>query len=261
MILDEILETKRREVAEAKERCSLDQLRSMPAYAPARKGFAAALKREQGRAIIAEIKKASPSKGLIREHFEPELHARQYEQAGARCISVLTDESYFQGSLAILQAVRGHTELPLLRKDFTIDAYQITEARAYGADAILLIVAALGREELVALSAAAQEEGLDVLVEVHDSDEMAVALELGAELVGVNNRNLRTFETSLNTTRMLAPSVPDDVVLISESGLSHPHELGLLEAIGVNAFLIGETLMRYDDPGAGLAYFLGGPQP
>lgn len=261
MILDEILATKRREVELAKARCDVSELKQSPLYAGARKGFAAALREERGRVIIAEIKKASPSKGLIREDFDPVLHAAQYEKADARCISVLTDEEYFQGSLDILAAVRGATKLPLLRKDFMVDPYQMVEARAFGADAILLIVAALNSDQLVELSAAARSEELDILVEVHDAEELKTAINAGAELIGVNNRNLKTFETSINTTRVLAPAVPDNVVLISESGFRHPHELSQLESIGVNAFLIGESLMRYDDPGEGLSFFMGNMAP
>jgi indole-3-glycerol phosphate synthase len=257
VILDDILETKAREVAAARAATPVEALRGRSLYAEPRRGFTAALRSGEGRAIIAEIKKASPSKGIIREDFDPVTHARDYEAAGARCISVLTDTDYFQGSLTVLEEVRAVTSVPLLRKDFTIDDYQVVEARASGADAILLIVAALEDARLAELAAAAREEGLDVLVEVHDGEELARALALGFDLIGVNNRNLRTFETSINTTRMLAGSVPDEVTLISESGFRHPHELGQLEAIGVDGFLIGESFMREPDPGKALAFFLG----
>lgn len=257
MILDKILDSKRREVATAKSATDLARLRERPLYAEARRGF---LDRLQlgGRSVIAEIKKASPSKGVIRGDFNPTVHAHQYQQAGARCISVLTDEPFFQGSLAHLEAVRAACSVPLLRKDFTIDPFQVVEARAYGADCILLIVAALDDAQLRDLAALAGDEGLDVLVEVHDENELERALALGARLVGVNNRNLHTFETSLDTTRRLAAAMPDDVTCVSESGLRTAAELAGLEAIGVHCFLIGETFMRERDPGAALHALLHG---
>lgn len=254
MILDRILEAKVGEVAAAKRVASVEDLRSRPLYAEARRGFRARLA-EGGRAVIAEIKKASPSRGVIRQSFDPPLHARQYEAGGARCLSVLTDAAHFQGSLADLEGARRATSLPLLRKDFVIDPYQVVEARAYGADCVLLIVAALADVPLRALARTAAAEGLDVLVEVHDERELVRALASGATMIGVNNRDLRTFETSLSTTRHLAPAVPDDVLLVSESGFRHPHELAQLEAVGVDAFLIGESFMREADPGAALAPF------
>jgi len=260
VILERILESKRAEVAVAKTAASPAALRARSVYRQARRGFHARLV-ESGRAIIAEIKKASPSKGLIRADFDAPLHARQYQSAGARCLSVLTDTPFFQGTLADLEAVRAHTTIPLLRKDFIVDDYQIVEARAYGADCILLIVAALDDAELESLAATADAEGLDVLTEVHDETELERALRSGARLVGVNNRNLRTFETSLTTTRRLSGLVPDDVTLVSESGLRHPHELAQMEAIGVDAFLIGENLIKEADPGRALRFFLGDPRP
>ncbi|MFQ5477100.1 MAG: indole-3-glycerol-phosphate synthase, partial [Candidatus Binatia bacterium] len=190
--------------------------------------------------------------------FDPALHARQYQQAGATCVSVLTDEPFFQGSLAYLSAVREATSLPLLQKDFMVDPWQVAEARAYGADAILLIVSAIGASRLVEIDLAAREEGLDVLVEVHSESEMAVALELGATLVGINNRDLETFETSTDITRRLATMVPEGVVLVSESGLSDPSELRELEELGVAGFLIGESLMGSEHPGDALAEFMAG---
>lgn len=257
MILGRILESKRAEVDAAKARTGEEELRARPLYQEARRGF---LDRVQlgGRTVIAEIKKASPSKGLIRAAFNPVVHAHQYEQAGARCISVLTDGPFFQGSLADLEAVRGASTIPLLRKDFTIDRYQVTEARAFGADCILLIVAALSDVEIRELSAAAGDQGLDVLVEVHDENELERALACGAKFIGVNNRNLHTFETSLDTTRRLAARMPDGITLVSESGYGKAAELAGMEAIGVSAFLIGETLMKEDDPGAALHALLKG---
>ncbi|HYB98151.1 MAG TPA: indole-3-glycerol phosphate synthase TrpC [Candidatus Limnocylindrales bacterium] len=259
MILDEILEAKRDEVAAARRRRPIEELRARPLYEEPRRGFAAALAREgAGRAIIAEIKKASPSRGVIRADFDPVTHARQYEDAGARCISVLTDTPYFQGSLSDLEAVRAVTTIPLLRKDFTIDEYQVVEARAHGADCILLIVAALEQDVLVSLLHSAGREGLDVLVEVHDETEMRRAVDAGAMLLGINNRNLRTFDTSLNVTRQLIPVAPEEVTLVSESGFRHPHELGQMEQLGVNAFLIGENLIKEPEPGRALRWFLTG---
>lgn len=251
MILERILESKRREVAAAKASTSERELRARPMFVEARRGFVDRILLG-GRAIIAEIKKASPSKGLIRADFNPVVHAHQYEHAGARCLSVLTDTPFFQGSLADLEAVRGASSLPLLRKDFMIDPYQILEARAFGADCILLIVAALGDVELRDLATAAGDEGLDVLVEVHDEAELERALASGAKFIGVNNRNLHTFETTLDTTRRLAAIAPEDVTLVSESGFSSAAELAGMEAIGVSSFLIGETFMRERDPGAAL---------
>jgi indole-3-glycerol phosphate synthase len=251
LILEKILHSKRAEVAAAKRGMSEQALRDTALYAEARRGFLDRI-RMGGRAIIAEIKKASPSKGLIRADFNPVVHAHQYQNAGARCISVLTDGPFFQGNLLDLEAVRGATTIPLLRKDFMIDAYQVVEARAAGADCILLIVAALDDVKLRELAAFASDEGLDVLVEVHDEAELERALAIGAVLIGVNNRNLHTFETSLDTTRRLASLAPEEVTLVSESGLSTAAELAGLEAIGVSTFLIGETLMRERDPGAAL---------
>lgn len=257
MILDKIAATKREEVAAAYQRESLADLRARPGWAADRLGFRAALQVE-GRRIISELKKASPSKGLLRPDYDPATSAQAYQKAGAACVSVLTDEQYFQGSLNHLAAARDVLEIPILRKDFTIDPHQIVEARAWGADAVLLIVAMLEPAQLRDLMQAAAEEGMDVLTEVHDRRELEVALDEGANLIGVNNRNLQTFETSINVTRTLVGSVPDDVVLVSESGFAHPHQLSQMEALGVNAFLIGETFMRAEDPGAEFARFLTG---
>lgn len=258
MILSRIIEAKHAEVAERRSYATEADLRARPGWKEPRRGFRSALERSDGRRIIAEIKKASPSRGVIRDDFDPALHARQYQQAGATCVSVLTDEPFFQGSLAYLSAVREATSLPLLQKDFMVDPWQVAEARAYGADAILLIVSAIGASRLVEIDLAAREEGLDVLVEVHSESEMAVALELGATLVGINNRDLETFETSTDITRRLATMVPEGVVLVSESGLSDPSELRELEELGVAGFLIGESLMGSEHPGDALAEFMAG---
>lgn len=251
MILDEILASKRAEVARARAALSPADLRGRPLYAEPRRGFLERAARE-GRSVIAEIKKASPSKGLIRPDFEPARHARQYEAAGARCLSVLTDGPFFQGAREHLEQARAASGIPLLRKDFMIDPYQVVEARAWGADCILLIVAALEDARMQELAAAATEEGLDVLVEVHDEAELDRALAAGAGFVGINNRNLKTFETTLETTVRLASRVPSGVTLVSESGLGRAEDLAAMEALGVHVFLIGESLMRQSDPGQAL---------
>ena len=202
--------------------------------------------------MIAEVKKASPSKGLIRADFDPEAIARSYESAGASAISVLTDEKFFQGSLDYLKLVKRTVSLPVLRKDFIIDAYQVFEARTAGADAILLIVAALPHDSLTALMNCASELGMDQLVEVHDESELETALEVGAPLIGINNRNLRTFEVTLDTTARLLPMIPR-AKTVSESGIFTRRDMVSLGAMGVDAVLIGEALMRQDDIQAKLA--------
>jgi indole-3-glycerol phosphate synthase len=209
-------------------------------------------------AVIAEIKKASPSKGLLRADFDPVAIARTYEANGAACLSVLTDEQFFQGSAAYLQAARGACDLPVLRKDFTVDPYQVAEARAMGADCILLIVAALAQAQMVALERTALDLGLAVLVEVHDAAELDRALELRTPLVGINNRNLRTFETSLDTTLGLLGRIPRDRLVVTESGIHTPGDVSGMRGRGVHAFLVGEAFMRAPDPGAELARLFGG---
>lgn len=251
MILDRILERKRFEVETARKREPMESLRAR--ISGPRRGFEAALRSATPPAIIAEIKKASPSKGVIREHFEPALHARQYEHAGATCLSVLTDETFFQGSLSHLAAAHSACKLPLLRKDFTIDAYQIVEAKAWGADAVLLIVAALESGVLRELSSCAASEEMDVLVEVHDEYELDAAIAVGARIVGINNRDLRTFETSLDVTRRLAPRIPDGILIVAESGIRAAADIHQLRASGAHAFLVGEHLMAAENPGTALA--------
>ncbi len=204
-------------------------------------------------AVIAEIKKASPSKGLIREHFVAAEIAQSYEQGGAACLSVLTDIDFFQGSDAYLQEARNACTLPVLRKDFVIDPYQIYEARLIGADAILLIVACLSDTQLSEFSSLAHELGLDVLVEVHDKEELERALKLSSRLMGINNRNLRTFETSLNTTIELLDNIPDDRIVVTESAIHRPEDVALMRKHQVNAFLVGESFMRAEQPGDKLA--------
>ena len=200
-------------------------------------------------AVIAEVKKASPSKGVIREHFVPSEIAASYEAGGAACLSVLTDNNFFQGSTEFLIEARAACSLPVIRKDFIIDAYQIYEARAMGADCILLIVSALSSESLNHLYDVARDLEMDVLIEVHDADELAVALPLGAELIGINNRNLRTFETSLNTTLDLLDIIPNDRIVVTESGIHTPADIELMRKHDVNSFLVGEAFMRAEDPG------------
>lgn len=256
MILERILAEKKAEVTAAKARCSEHELRRRPLWREARRGFRRALVARSGSAVIAEIKRASPSLGIIRADFDPATHARQYETAGATCISVLTDEPFFQGKLEDLATARAACSLPMLRKDFVIDSYQIVEARAWGADAVLLIVAALDGRSLRSLAAVAAAEGLDVLVEVHDEGEMRVAIDTGADLIGINNRDLRTFVTTLEVTRRLAPLVPAGTVVVAESGIKSRDDIATLRAAGVGAFLVGEQLMAAPDPGSALESLL-----
>ena len=259
-ILQRILDRKVQEIAERSARMPLETLRAQLVDAPPTRGFIAAIeaKRAIGKpAVIAEVKKASPSKGVIREHFEPAAIARSYEAGGAACLSVLTDIDFFQGADAYLQQARAACSLPVLRKDFTIDPYQIVEARVLGADCILLIVSALDDVQLSSLYRDAMAVGLDVLVEVHDADELSRALALPSidgrlPLIGVNNRSLRTFEVSLATTLSLKYAVPPDRILVTESGIGTRDDVDWMLAAGVDVFLVGESFMREPDPGAAL---------
>ncbi len=251
MILDDIVAAKREEIAEHKRKRPLTALADSPLYEAERRPFAAALARP-GRAIIAEVKKASPSRGVIRADFDPEAIAKGYAAGGARAMSVLTDAPFFQGSLVYLEAIRHVVDLPLLRKDFVIDPYQIHEARAFGADAVLLICAILDDGRLAELSALARDLGLDALVEVHSEGELDRAARVRARLVGINNRDLRTFVTHLETAETLAPLAPQGTIVVAESGLKTTADLERLEAAGVRAFLIGETFMAAPDPEAAL---------
>ncbi|MBY4596687.1 indole-3-glycerol phosphate synthase TrpC [bacterium BD-1] len=259
-ILQTILRRKAEEVAERAARVSLRELSARCEGAPAPRGFAAALQAKVDAglpAVIAEVKKASPSKGVIRPDFRPGEIAASYERGGAACLSVLTDVDFFQGADAYLQQARAACALPVLRKDFVVDAYQVYEARVLGADCVLLIVAALGDAALAELSNLAMELGMDVLVEVHDIDELERALQVGAPLVGINNRSLRTFEVSLDTTLGLKPAVPADRLLVTESGIATREDVARMRAAGVHAFLVGESFMRAPDPGAELARLFG----
>ena len=260
-ILHKILLTKEREVAERKSRTPLAELEREIEHLPSTRGFvdAIASRVEQGHAAtIAEIKKASPSKGVIRADFDPAGIARSYAENGAACLSVLTDVEYFQGSDAYLQQARSVCELPVLRKEFIIDEYQVYESRVLGADCILLIVAALDDERLARFSRLAHELELDVLTEVHDGDELERALKLDDRLVGINNRDLRSFETTLDTTLNLLERIPEDRIVVTESGIHEPGDVRLMIDNKVNAFLVGEAFMRADQPGERLAELFGG---
>ena len=255
-ILQRIVAVKLQEVAAAKARRSLAALRADAQAAAPVRGFEAALRAQvaAGRAaVIAEIKKASPSKGVLRPHFVPAEIAAQYQAGGAVCLSVLTDEAFFQGSAVDLQQARAACSLPVLRKDFIVDEVQVWESRALGADCILLIAACLDDARMAALEACAMGLGMSVLVEVHDAAELQRALRLNTALVGINNRNLRSFEVTLQTTLDLLPQVPSDRLLVTESGIVSPADVQRMRAAGVHSFLIGEVFMRAQDPGQALA--------
>jgi indole-3-glycerol phosphate synthase len=254
-VLQTILAAKRVEVDAARSRVPLGELEATAAAQPAPRGFSAALRRKieaGGAAVIAEIKRASPSKGLLREQFEPAAHARSYEAAGAACLSVLTDRQFFQGDAAHLVQARAACALPALRKDFMIDAYQIVEARAWGADCVLLIAAALELAQMRELEALARRLGMSVLVEVHNGEELEAALRLDTPLVGINNRNLRTFETRLDVTLDLLPRIPPGRTVVTESGILAAADVARMRSRGVHAFLVGEAFMRAPDPGEAL---------
>ncbi|MBN9430217.1 MAG: indole-3-glycerol phosphate synthase TrpC [Burkholderiales bacterium] len=257
-ILARIIEVKHEEVAAASRINSLNFMRAEAQDACSgqdTRGFARALREKiaAGRAgVIAEIKKASPSKGVIRDPFDPPAIATSYAAAGAACLSVLTDEGFFQGSLDYLRAARAACSLPVLRKDFIVDPYQVYEARVHGADCILLIAAALDDAQMAEFEQIAHSLAMDVLVEVHDADELERALRLSTPLIGVNNRDLRSFEVSLQTTLGLLPQMPSDRLVITESGILQPADVALMRQAGVNAFLVGEAFMRAPDPGAAL---------
>ena len=259
-ILARILERKREEVAEGVRRVPVADMRRRAEDAPSPRGFRAALEAKIGKgrpAVIAEIKRASPSRGVIRRDFDPPVIAAGYERGGAAALSVLTDRDFFQGAPGHLRAARSATGLPALRKDFLVDPWQVHEARAMGADCVLLIVAALDDGALRELAALAGELGLDTLVEVHEDAELERALRAGAPLIGINNRDLRTFETSLATTERLASRVPEDRLTVTESGIASRADVARLRAHGVHAFLVGEAFMSAPDPGERLAALFG----
>jgi indole-3-glycerol phosphate synthase len=263
-ILQRIVAVKREEITAARPRRSAADLQELARSQSASRGFAAAMRAHVARgnaAVIAEIKKASPSKGVLREHFDPAAIAASYAKHGAACLSVLTDVQFFQGHADYLQAARAACALPVIRKDFMIDPYQVVEARAMGADAILLIAACLGDGQMSELEQAAAEQGLDVLVEVHDGLELERALRLKTPLVGINNRNLRTFEVTLQATLSLMAGVPADRLLVTESGILVQADVEKMRAHGVHAFLVGEAFMRAPDPGVALEALFGATKP
>ena len=246
-ILDEIIQHKRREIASARARTPIAELQAQLPDAPPVRGFLSALQAAAAPALIAEVKKASPSAGIIREDFDPIAIAQTYEKAGAACLSVLTDERFFQGHLNFLKQIRQVVQIPVMRKEFVIDRYQILEARVAGADAVLLIAECLNDAELNDLYLYIRELGMDALIELYDAENAARVLATGTKLAGINNRDLRTFQTSLNHTYELQRSIPGDVLLVSESGIRTHEDIANLRAAGVGAVLVGETLMRQPD--------------
>jgi indole-3-glycerol phosphate synthase len=253
-ILQRIIQRKAEEVTEGRMHAPITELSSRAKDCPAPRGFELGLRQAllKGPAVIAEIKKASPSAGIIREDFQPELIARSYESGGAACLSVLTDRDFFHGDSRYLQQARNACALPVLRKDFMIDPWQILESRVMGADCILLIVAALEQSRLQELLGLAIETGMDALIEVHDEAEIERALALDHQLIGVNNRNLNTFETSLATSERLNKLLPGDQLLVTESGIKNVDDVARMQKSGINAFLVGEAFMREADPGLAL---------
>jgi len=259
-ILERILQVKRHEVAAARSRTPLEAMEKQARVAAPARDFVGALRAKISAgapAVIAEAKRASPSKGLLRADFDPASIARSYERAGAACLSVLTDREFFQGAPEHLAAARAACALPVLRKDFVVEPYQVYESRAMGADCILLIAACLARQDMQGLEGLAREVGLAVLVEVHNREELDSALALKTPLIGVNNRDLRTFETRLETTVELLPRVGPGRILVSESGITSSEDVGRLQQAGVSAFLVGESFMRAPDPGLALKNIFG----
>lgn len=254
-VLEKIIARKFEEIEERKQMLGLSELKESVTSVGSTRGFVTALESKVasgGPAIISEIKKASPSKGVIREHFIPSDIAKSYESAGAACLSVLTDKDFFQGSEQYLCEAHQASNLPILRKDFMVDAYQIYESRHIGADAILLIVAALTEKKLNELNELSHELGLDVLIEVHDKAELDIALKTGNKLIGINNRNLHNFETSLETTLGLLEHIDSKRLVITESGIHQRSQVDMMRENGVQGFLVGEAFMRFEEPGRGL---------
>ncbi|MDY0137158.1 MAG: indole-3-glycerol phosphate synthase TrpC [Thiomicrospira sp.] len=254
-ILNKINARKRAEIEAGLKQVSLEQMQVFAAQAEAPRGFVASMQRKLAAgqsAVIAEIKKASPSKGVLRDPFDPVAIAKSYEQHGAACLSVLTDVDFFQGSVDYLKQARAAVALPVIRKDFIIDVYQVYEARAMAADCILLIAASLSDDKMAELAELAQQLGMDVLIEVHDGEELSRALKIPLPLIGVNNRNLHTFEVSLQTTLDLLAQIPQDRIVVTESGILSADDVALMRKHRVNSFLIGEAFMRAPDPGDAL---------
>jgi len=255
-ILERILAVKREEIARARVKLPQREVEAQAKAAPPPRDFVAALRRKQP-AVIAEIKRASPSKGVLRADFDPAAIAKSYETGGASCMSVLTDKEFFQGAAEYLVAARAACKLPALRKDFCIEPYQVYESRALGADCILLIVSCLSGKEMIHLEGIALDLGMAVLVEVHDAAELEAALKLKTPLLGINNRNLRSFETRLETTLELLPAVPAAKTVVTESGILERHDVERMRAAGVHTFLVGEAFMRAADPGQALRKLFG----
>jgi indole-3-glycerol phosphate synthase len=259
MILDQILEQTRKTVAQARRQIALAEVEQQAAQAPAVRDFRAALRRPSAIACISEFKRRSPSKGWIRQDAKPEVISSQYEAAGASAISVLTDEPFFGGTLDDLRKVRATVNIPVLRKDFVVDAYQIAEARAAGADAILLIVAALSRPDLAGLLAEVRRWGMHALVETHDREEVETAVAVGADIIGINHRDLRTFQMDMDLATSLRPSIPADRVVVAESGIRTVDDVTRMRTAGIDAILVGESLMAGGDPGQALRGLLKRP--
>lgn len=257
MFLEKILAVKKEEIAEAKTRESLDKLKEKVTALPSTRNFTEALEKGGGINLIAEVKKASPSKGIIREDFQPVEIAKIYETSGANALSILTDSQFFQGSLDYLSEIKRSVSLPLLRKDFIVDEYQIYQSRAYGADAILLIAAALKKEQLIEFLSLAKDLKLACLVEVHDQKELEIVLDCSAWIIGINNRNLHTFQTDIATTLKLISQLPKGKIVVSESGINFREDVEILERKGVDAILVGEALMRSQDIGSKVRELMG----